>query len=305
MSTSRDARPQSQHYVPVFYLKSWRDVDRELWVYERTEAGIVESRSTPKKTGCHDWLYSFGQELPWEPVIEPDVIETKHFRKLDHAASGIHRLLLTRAIRTMSNSQKKTWARFAVSLVERSLRRLKTNDQLAHDMAANRIEFIRANSGNPQPWDNYVKNVNLEQVARATVRRGMLQIIQSGEVRRALCNKTWLVFGFDQDTLVTSDEPVQLNFGAKADWIQTLSLALDPRHLFMMVPKGTGEAVANHSIDFAAAYVNATMFSKAKYIYSHRKLGDWYPLLRDGLDKYFGTAQHPGFTHITVKPPGA
>jgi hypothetical protein len=298
-------RPKSQHYVPIFYLKNWRDRDDKLWVYERTPEGIAESRAYPDETGCQDWLYSFGREVPWEIAVDPDVIETTHFKKIDNKAAKIAHILVKRKQRMLSKTQKKSWAKFIISLLVRNLRVLRTNDQVAHSSAIALIESLKATSGDPKLWDRCFDGIDFREMARGEVRRQLIEFITSRMVRDALCEQNFLTYGYDEDALIASDEPVRINFGAGGQVIQTLALALDPRHLFMVVPKGSGKGITSseHGVRFAQAYVDATLCSQAKYIYSHRCVGEWFPLLRAGIDKYFGTGEDHGFTTLSASFP--
>lgn len=114
--------PEDHHFLPKFYLSRWIDPGiNELWEYARPRDKVVVLRRSPKGTGKQRHLYSIIGE------VEPELREQVELRLMspldDKAARALSEMIDTRE-RPQSKELRDGWARFVMSLLHRSPRRL-------------------------------------------------------------------------------------------------------------------------------------------------------------------------------------
>lgn len=114
--------PEDHHFLPKFYLSRWVDPGiGELWEYSRPHDKVVVRRRSPKGTGKQRHLYSIIGEV--EPKLRQQV-ELRLMSPLDdRAARALEEMINTRA-RPESKELRDGWARFVMSLLHRSPRRI-------------------------------------------------------------------------------------------------------------------------------------------------------------------------------------
>jgi Protein of unknown function (DUF4238) len=85
-SGSLKSEPLRHHYVPVFYQKSFADMDGRLWMYDRKFKTF--SKPHPKVICCENDLYTIS------PKSGPDrVIESEYLSAIDSAGAHAIRQL--------------------------------------------------------------------------------------------------------------------------------------------------------------------------------------------------------------------
>src|SRR5262245_61693076 len=79
------SQPRDHHFIPVFYLKQWANVDGKLIEYSRPYDGRLVSKPVgPRATGFQRDLYAF-QDCPPEVA---QYLESVFLKRADAQASG-------------------------------------------------------------------------------------------------------------------------------------------------------------------------------------------------------------------------
>jgi hypothetical protein len=110
---------QRHHFYPAFCLRRWKGPDGRLQFFEQLPGNqrIVSGRASPERICREADLYSFQyvrQEL--KHVLEKEFITAE----IDTPASEVLRLIEDKGLRTLSRTDRRSWARFVLSLPARS-----------------------------------------------------------------------------------------------------------------------------------------------------------------------------------------
>jgi len=231
------------HHAPQFYLAKWVDpATGKLCLCRRVPTGkLVDGTTHPKSTGFEEHLYSAPPTTPYEHWA-PDIIETKFMSPLDNAASPVLEKLLAQpaGAASLDEADRKAWARFLRSLMERHPRTLRERDAAANQIAQNLIaeyktRFTTASARRAfEIFDHRVAAKNI-------VRTHMVQQIDEPEFLSALTAQEWVTVETNGADFITSDQPLLENPGlddtATGQTVYVMTLPLSPSRLFVSYPR--------------------------------------------------------------------
>src|ERR1043166_1942991 len=105
------------HYIPVFYLKRWRGLDRRVIEFSRPYKDKVKPRSVdPDGTGYVRGLY----RMPGVADAHAEIIEQTFFKRVDDQAAIALKKLLKNEMQGWSLDLRKSWTLFLLSMFMRS-----------------------------------------------------------------------------------------------------------------------------------------------------------------------------------------
>lgn len=282
MAPSSD--PWRHHYAPQFYLSNWAGPDGLVWQRSRTPQGkFKDKRVSTRSTAFAEELYTLRAHAPFAPQSEPAEIETKLMKKLDDLSADALRKLLVEGVAALDEGEREDWALFMNGLIERSARRLRQRDQRAAEVA----DKIAAAHLARMPADRRERMAAvLEPTLRATwannmVRSFMVDQIRDPKVIEYFVGMAWYILTLPEDSplvgtdaeLITTDAPLLINCGRDEAPIHTLSIALDPHHLFFAQQKSqafseefAGMLWLTHGVSLLA--------QPCSYVYSANQLAD-------------------------------
>lgn len=284
MSTTHD-----NHYCPRSWLRLWCGPGEKLWSYRRLENGNVigPTEVAPGGTGKERDLYTLTPESETHDLGVPiDDIEKNFFQSIDDEVAPLFPIILAKGRDGLDLKQRESFARFIVALYDRSYgvlnERVKTATRLYKEMHERPPSKIgvdpRKLPGAP---------TNPEAVAKNLVLRTMRDRIESPLALDWVLDARWYPMRFSEDRLLTSDVPLVLGFVPGTATVKSLTFAIDPRMLLVIVPESIGpapdeESSANH-------YVMQMLHCKtARSIYMReRPNAD----LEKGITQHFGPLQ--------------
>jgi hypothetical protein len=111
------AKLPKHHYIPVFYLKQWRDSTKRVIEFSRPYKSIVKTRNVdPDGTGYVRGLY----RMPGVADEHAEIIEQTFFKRVDDQAAIALQKLLKTDLMGWSLELRKSWTLFLLSLFMRS-----------------------------------------------------------------------------------------------------------------------------------------------------------------------------------------
>lgn len=118
--------PKDHHFVPKFLLKRWYAPGcTTFWRYRREPNGDISAKHCGVNgVGSVDYLYTLGTDGMSITGSSSPKLETEFFAPLDNGASLIHGKLIAEGVDALTPEERRTWARFVSSLLERSPTRL-------------------------------------------------------------------------------------------------------------------------------------------------------------------------------------
>jgi hypothetical protein len=228
------------HYVPRFYLEQWAGADGKLHVTKRIGDRLVESRLAPRSTGYEERLYSFRDE-PLSRNTQPDVVETKVLSVIDDNGARVHRRLLKEGPGGLTDEERRAWALFLNTMLERDPRHIRKNQGAARGIAEQVIKDVVAEVTDPAGRER-IKRItsrfDIHATASNMVLRGMVDELRNERVLKYLEGMWWVVLDMPpQLELYTSNRPFVVNAGQGRAPIDVAWLPLSPSVLFMLFPK--------------------------------------------------------------------
>jgi len=261
--------PKRHHYVPVCYLKAWASNGRLLRYHRLASGEIVEDRRGPKSVAFRTHLNTLhGGEYPF--VLE------RYLESIDNAAATVLRSLRTDiSPDNLSDGEKRSFAKFVLSLLERHPDRVSEREAAA----AQSFEDMMA-SPKMGPIISSLPSVLLERHANPAHfgRMHLRQLIEDPDWVDRLVRWQWVIGDFKADPpivspLVTSDRPVVRLLDEDGN-TQVLTLAISPTQIFIVHPH-TLELTAEHYVMFLAQYNGRMLTENAPSdIFSSTPLGD-------------------------------
>jgi Protein of unknown function (DUF4238) len=266
------------HYNPQFYLRQFVDARGEvLRTCRRPDGRLHEDRVSPKSTGYEEYLYSLRPERTDRSPPRSDSIETDILSPLDGAASDAMTRILAHGPSALRDDERRHWALFINSLLERHPKTLGERDAVARRLAEERrSEFLANRSADPESatrWANALTAIHHDAIATNAVRTVMVAQIHDTDFIDYLKGMTWIVSHIEENTemqFVSGDAPLAVNFGNP--WpIEFISVALSPLDLLFMcrhddIPaKALVDAMLTH---------NLLLFEQCDYVYSRAPLWD-------------------------------
>lgn len=104
--------PKKHHYIPQFYLSSWKRSDEKICAYKWVGKNLKTVWISPKNTGYEHELYSIESSLS----SEKSFLESEFLSPLDSEAAPIYRKLVEAAEWSLSEDERSRWVRFIMSL---------------------------------------------------------------------------------------------------------------------------------------------------------------------------------------------
>lgn len=299
MSVQKPAK--DHHHTPRSYLARWAppaDKDGRLWYYRREYGKLIEGRIGPKGTGYEEHLYTARPTTKFETRRE-DQIETDVMSPLDDGAAKVLENLTASRPLKLETDERRAWARFLNSLLERHPRELNANDDKARKVAAERMAHWRATFGkgsNAERANHALDLLLLDNMATTIVRQHMLTRINDQTVLDYLVNQQWTVCGaIPGEQFITSDRPVLVDAqDCQKRPIHFLSIALSPAHLFVSHPKDLNTEPTERDIwlrELVADHNCLLVLTQPHYLYSAARIVDSARVpLRTLVETTFGIA---------------
>jgi hypothetical protein len=123
--------------VPEFYLRRFVDAEGKVLRTFKAPSGVLhERRYPPKATGFQEDLYSIEPETTNHRVRRPDRIDVDFFGPIDNGAAPLAQKILDSAPSALSQDERRVFAIFVNSLIERHPQRLRKNFEVAEASAA-------------------------------------------------------------------------------------------------------------------------------------------------------------------------
>lgn len=138
MPAGKENESWRNHYTPQFYLQRWTSGDDgKLWQTQRLPVvrTIESKRVLPKSTSFKAHLYRTESAGPSFPADQPDVIEKKFFGPLDNEAALALAKLVDHGVDSLNAEERRVWATFINSLLERHPTVLDERDEIARACA--------------------------------------------------------------------------------------------------------------------------------------------------------------------------
>ncbi|MBX9574396.1 MAG: DUF4238 domain-containing protein [Caulobacteraceae bacterium] len=234
--------PEDHHFLPKFYLSRWIDPGiGELWEYSRPHDKVVVRRRSPKGTGKQKHLYSIIGE------VEPELREQVEIRLMspldDRAARALDEMINTRA-RPQTKELRDGWARFVMSLLHRSPRRIAYLENLIRTYEIETTpeeeeayEKLRA-PNDPATLKRLFADGDASRISRS---RAVLlrSLVDSETIGNVIVGMRWGAIQVNEPKhrLLTCDDPVLMSNGLNHDR-SFIALPIAPDLMFI---------AANHS----------------------------------------------------------
>lgn len=229
--------PRDHHFLPKFYLSRWVDAGvGELWEYSRPRDVVVVRRRSPKGTGKQEHLYSILGEV--DPQLREQV-ELRLMSPLDNAAAAALNTIERTGQRPADKAQRDGWARFVMSLMHRSPRRLAYLENLIrnHVVEATPEDEVTYRElrrpADPPTLDRLFADGDETRLSRS---RAVLlrSLVDSTMIGNVIVSMTWGIVqvGKPKHGLLTCDDPVLLSNGLDHDR-SFIALPVAPDRLFI------------------------------------------------------------------------
>lgn len=265
------------HYVPEFYLRRFVDAEGKVLRTFKAPSGVLhERRYPPKATGFQEDLYSIEPETINHRVRRPDRIEVDFFGPIDNGAAPLVQKVLDFAPSALSHDERRLFAVFVNSLIERHPQRLRKNFELAEASAADHAdEFIgRVPAERKEYWTGLLSTV--DALARNAVRDAMTRVVLKEDVITYFAGMQWLKIHLEPGgavEFITGDNPVLINFSQP--WpIEMMTLALSPLDLLLMVKSGAEDFTRELYLHMTLLH-NLELLRQSEYIFSRGPLQDY------------------------------
>lgn len=264
------------HFTPQFYLRNWTTPpDGHLWRYHRPHATrVVEQRVAPVSTGYQRDLYTAPPATPID-TWAPDIFETEAFSKVDNDAARLYPRLLARE--RLNDDDRRAWALFLNSLLERHPQQLNARDEKARQIAEElRVEY--ETSFTSARAKNALSLIDLNTMATNTVRTHMWKEINDPEVLNFLMiEHAWFVASPAGMNFITSECPLIVNADDLSSRpIHMLTLPLSPQALFVSIPRSwLNDPAHDRNIRLVVAVHNQLLVrARPRCVYAASKILD-------------------------------
>lgn len=207
MSTPRD-----HHFVPIFYLKRWTDINGKLIEYSRPYKDKISIKYVgPASTGYQTDLYSF-------PNCPPEIahfLESNFLTRTDHLASRALDQLLSGAQISWTQELRSAWSRFTFNFMIRhphpfgEIKAVALERMLTPDNATRREYERLRQSSDPPTFEEFVVSQGNNLADRIHI-RFLQNILDNRGLRTRLNGMLWNVLDLSNSRhrLMTSDWPL-------------------------------------------------------------------------------------------------
>ncbi len=272
---------QRHHFVPQFYLRYWYEPGKDgFWLYFRNGAGKIGLAHRP--TGSVAYIKNLYSIVPDGLNFRTSVsqeIETEFFARVDDAASQVQEKLVNHGLASLTDADRRSWAVFVNSLLERSPKRIRELQGSAAGVIDTTIaRFEQAHPGSaPSPRMRAIlARIDKAAANRNAVLSSLTAYIVDPAFIEYVAAMRWVLVdipaGSDEHFL-TGDSPVVVNGGSGQMPVHVLTIALSPSRLLVMfkdAPEFDDDFIGRLTMGHSIFLVQQT----EKYVMSSRPLSD-------------------------------
>jgi hypothetical protein len=226
-------KPRDHHYIPVFYLKQWRGLNKKLIEYTVKHGKPIAKPVGPKGTGFQTDLYAF-PELPPEMAQH---IEDVFLKYADNTASIAHQMHLA-GQDIWTAELRSGWSRFLISLIIRHPDvmmdlRAATMKSWKDTEASTQAEYEKTKEPHyPATFDEYIAAVDPLIPVKVSL-NAIIKAFDNEKLGAHINNMYWAVIDLSKAVhrLLTSDRPLQyMNLNNSQGF---MALPISPTKLFL------------------------------------------------------------------------
>jgi hypothetical protein len=229
------SHPINHHYLPVFYLRQWRNANGKVIRYHRPYKDVVASPIAPNNTGYEPGLYT----LHGYPPERAQAIETEFMGPhVDEPASRALKILVARDFSGMTDEMRVAWTRFLMAVRLRDPHALTEQSTLARNLLKDDLlvdpeyQSLRKDTDPPNAYEWVQKEHPrfLENIGKLFLTR----MINHQKIGDHIINMCWARIDLSASavSLLTGDRPFIATHGL-ADARCILAFPLSPRFLFI------------------------------------------------------------------------
>jgi hypothetical protein len=262
---------RDHHYIPVFYLKQWCELDKKLVEYTVKHGHFIAKPVGPKGTGFQTDLYAF-PELPPETAQH---MEDEFLKAVDNTASLALQKLLTED-HHWTSKLRSGWSRFLISLIIRHpdiMRELRAGAvacwKRTGPSSQARYEELKE-PYLPPTFDEYVSSVD-PLIPIKVALNAIIKAFDSQRLGTQINRMHWAVIDLSKAShqLVTSERPAQYqNLARETGFI---AVPIGPTKLFITAnsPQSISSVRAKKS-EHVVKEVNRGVVSRARrFVFAH------------------------------------
>jgi len=166
-------------------------------------------------------------------MYKSDAMEVEYFAKIDADADIVHQKLLIDKRPPLLGHERRAWARFINSLLERSPQRIAEIERLS--AVDPKIQNLLRHPVATNLRDGPLK-ADLDAMLRNNLLRALRDFIDRDEDLTYLSSMKWVAFDLTSPDahFLTSDCPIVLNAGSGPEPIEMLTIAISPKRLLIM-----------------------------------------------------------------------
>jgi hypothetical protein len=267
------SEPINHHYLPVFYLRQWRNSAGKVVRYYRPHRGVVASPIIPENTGYERSLYS----LDGYPPEHRQAIEKQFFGPIvDEPASRALEVLLERKPEKLTPEHRIAWTRFLMAMRVRNPEMVAQITSEARRRAEQALlrdpeQYLAVKQPHDPPtlleWAQKHAAPRLENSGKFV----LPALAQNEKIGNALIGMRWATLAFSSSALdlLTSDSPFVMTHGL-GDQRCVVAFPLSPRLAFFAVHDLAQETrICGHTLEQIARSLNESVVSQARrHVYS-------------------------------------
>lgn len=266
------SEPDKHHYLPVFYLSRWSQLDGKVIRYYRPYQAVEASPIAPKNTGYERGLYRLDGYVPEaQNAIEKNFMASV----VDDPAAHALEILINRDNSKLTPEHRQAWTRFVMSLLVRNPSNVEQiTNQADHGLRQSLLavpeeyEAVR-DKDDPPTLVEWVEQ-KAPEILSNFGKQMLPGIITHQPTGDAIIRMRWwtIDIGDGFPDLLTCDRPVYMSHGVM-DEMCFIALPLSPRFVFFATRSQTMfDRVMSHGIKAVTKSINKIMVTQAeKYVY--------------------------------------
>ncbi len=272
------SNPGKHHFVPVFYLKSWRGKDGKIFYFYLINDKVTVNKNGPKGIAYEVGLYSLTNvSEDKRQAIEKDFMS----KEVDDKAAVVYQKIIESGIGKLNPKEKNDWVTFLISLRIRAPKminsiKLTASQEFKEILEKDPNEYVNLkNEEHPETLTEWVQ----EEFPARMENIGLLilpEIIFDNdgsmkEARDRILKMKWWVVDFKDATvdLLTSDNPFIVINGIEQE-SSLIALPLSPNLAFFASPnRKMIESLRQNGASKLARRLNeSTAIDARKYVYA-------------------------------------